>query len=234
MRLGRLVEHDERSRAYRVQRYPGVLKSVEWKRNAPVADQGELGSCTCEALVSTLAADPMYRPFHKRYPRVSLDHSTAERLYRSATRLDEFAGAWPPDDTGSSGLAACKAARRAGYISSYRWCFGIEDVLSALMTGPVMIGVNWYDDMFSPDNDGRLMVGGRVAGGHEVCLTGLDFDNYRVWLTNSWGPSWGVGGRAWLAWTALERLLGEQGDAVVPMGPPRCPGLFDWIRDLFR
>jgi len=214
MRLGRLVEHDERSRAYRVAPVTAELRSVRWWRHAPITDQGELGSCTCEALVSAMACTPAYEPVMRRHPRLVLDHRLAERLYRVATQVDAFPGAWPPDDTGSSGLAACKAARRAGYVSGYRWGFGLDDTLSALRAAPVMLGVRWYEGMDAPSWSGEARVYGSLRGGHEVCLTGIDVDAKRVWFDNSWGEAWGVDGRAWMSWSTLEELLAEDGDAV--------------------
>lgn len=214
MRLGRLVEHDERSRAYRVPPSVAPLKSVRHWRHAPITDQGELGSCTCEALVSAMACTPAYEPIMRRYPRLVLDHHLAERLYRVATQVDAFPGAWPPDDTGSSGLAACKAAQRAGYVSGYRWGFGLDDTLQALQNGPVMLGVRWFEGMDNPSADGEIRPTGALRGGHEVCLTGINADARRVWLDNSWGESWGVDGQAWLSWSDLADLLDQDGDAV--------------------
>lgn len=228
--FGRLVEHDERSRAYRVVRGLDEIRSVRHWRHADITDQGALGSCTCEALVGALACDPAYPPFRRRFPKVALTHGLAERLYRSATRLDAFDGAWPPDDTGSSGLAACKAARKAGYIGGYRWCFGLPDVLYALQGGPVMVGVRWYAGMSEPDSSGRVRPTGGLLGGHEVCLTGLEVETQRVWFDNSWGESWGIDGRAWISWTDLDELLEQDGDAVVPTPVVTVPSWWQRVR----
>jgi C1A family cysteine protease len=44
-----------------------------------------------------------------------------------------------------------------------------------------------------------------------------DVDGQRTLLRNSWGTGWGLDGHAWLAWTALDSLLGDGGDVVQPV-----------------
>ena len=56
---------------------------------------------------------------------------------------------------------------------------------------------------------------GAVAGGHEVCLIGVNVENELVTVLNSWGPSWGQQGTARMRWSVLGGLLEQQGDATV-------------------
>jgi len=209
-RLARHVEHDERSRNYPARTAP--LRTVHHRHYGRVLDQGSTGSCTGNALVDCL----MTTPLHKT-GRV-LTEGDAVKVYSLATQLDSIPGQYPPTDTGSSGLSACKAAVKLGLISGYRHAFGLDDCLAALVLSPVMIGINWYESMFTPDADGLLTVSGKVAGGHEVALVGLDVRKRLVTVQNSWGPSWGKHGRAYLSFDDLGRLLAEQGDVTVPVG----------------
>ena len=48
--LGRLIEHDERSRRYAFDASKVKLASVHHERRVPVLDQGDLGSCTGNAM----------------------------------------------------------------------------------------------------------------------------------------------------------------------------------------
>jgi hypothetical protein len=165
-------------------------------------------------MVSAVASDGRTVPWW-----FDLDTPGAERIYSKATHVDPFPGEWPPEDTGSSGLAACKAAKSFGLISGYSWAFGLEEVLAALVLRPVMIGIDWWSSFDEPDPDGRISIrpGATVRGGHEICLDEIDAEHGRVWFTNSWGDGWAHKGRAWMSWATLGQLLADGGDAVVPV-----------------
>jgi C1A family cysteine protease len=182
------------------------------EHHGPVLDQGSIGSCTGFAAVQALNTGPLYAG------RV-LGAVDGYGLYAQATLLDAWDGAWPGEDTGSSGLAVAKAARRCGLVRGYRHAFGLKHALAALTIAPLIIGIPWYEGMFEPTGDGFLELAGEVAGGHEIAVVGLDYDGEYVVILNSWGPSWGASGRAKLRWTALGRLLSEGGDATI-LGPP--------------
>ena len=143
-------------------------------------------------------------------------------LYEAATRLDSIRGAYPPDDTGSTGLAVAKAAKNAGLISGYKHATSITAALSALQTGPVITGVNWYEGFDEPDASGRVSIAGSVRGGHEFVVDGYDADAGLVYAHNSWGTSWGLAGRFCFSVDDWTRLLSEDGDVTqfVPVTQP--------------
>lgn len=207
--LGRLQEHDERSRAYMAPR-AGAPQTVTWQRFAKCFDQGQLGCCTGAAMAGLL----MTAPFHVEGRRLRM--GAARGLYSRATHIDAFDGAWPPQDTGSSGLAVAKAAKELGWINGYSHAFGLDHALGALAVGPVITGVPWYDSMDTPDRYGVLRVTSRarVVGGHEFLVMGCDVEKQRVRIANSWGRGWGENGYAWLPWDVWGRLLGEGGDVT--------------------
>lgn len=202
--FGRTVWHDEASRAFPAEQ-AGALSSVVHVTRGALLDQGDLGSCTAHAAAHALNTEPLVGA------RRLLDERDALALYGQATALDPFPGSFPPDDTGSSGLAVAKAARRAGMIREYRHAFGVDHVLGALVRGPVIVGVGWRRAMMHPGPGGLL----EVVGGHEVCLVGLDVDTRLVLGVNSWGTSWGMGGYFRLRFEDLGTLLADQGDATV-------------------
>lgn len=226
MPCGRHVRHDSRSKRYPVTAAPlGTLKSVRHGRFIPILDQGQIGSCTGNAMEGALgsggffAAIPLTSKARPVVGDATADERQAVDLYSAATRLDSFRGVYPPTDTGSDGLSVCKAAKRAGLISGYEHALSLEAALTALAKNPIIIGINWYDTFDSPGSDGRIAIGAGadVRGGHEVVLTELDVENRVVWLDNSWSPSWGVQGRACMTWDTLGRLLDEEGDATAPV-----------------
>lgn len=209
-RLGRHVEHDERSRSFAFAApQPMPVRDVVWRRLVPAYDQGNLGSCTANALCGALST----RPYRHRF--VS-QHRTIIPVYSEATRLDTFPGDYPPNDTGSSGLAVAKAALRRGWISRYEHVFAFDALLQALMVGPVIVGTDWHVGMFNAEPDGRVRPIGNTAGGHEYQAFGVDATERRIWFFNSWGTGWGVGGgRFYMTFADFVDLLSNQGDATV-------------------
>jgi len=206
--LGRHVEHDERSRAFAVAAAAAPLKSVLHLRHVPIFDQGDLGSCTGNAAAGCMATGPW---------KIRTSEKTAVQLYERATQLDSIAGAYPPDDTGSSGLAVMKAVRERGWITGYHHAFSMHAALIALQHTPVIVGVNWYEGFDRPDAHGLLSIAGSVRGGHEPYLLGCDVDAHTVRGANSWGPDWADHGYFEWTWDVFDRLLHEQGDVTVPV-----------------
>lgn len=209
--FGRRLEpdHDERSRAFLAPQAV-VLRTVLHERQGPVLDQEDIGACTGFAAAGALNTGPL-----RTSGRPLLTSWEAAGLYAVASTLDPWDGSWPGQDTGSSGLAVAKAARKGGLVSGYRHAFGINQALAALVLGPVLVGIAWHEAMMDPDEDGLLHAKGPIVGGHEVCLIGLDVDAEQVTVLNSWGSSWGNGGTARMRWATLADLLADGGDATV-------------------
>jgi hypothetical protein len=206
-RLGRHIEHDERSRSFPAPRAAQVV-SVTHERRCPPFDQGDTGSCTGNAEAGLLMTDPYFVAGR------DLSETDAVTLYEKATHLDQIAGSYPPDDTGSSGLAAMKAAKALGYITGYQHAFGLQHALEALVLAPVITGVSWYEGFDNPGADGLVSISGAVRGGHEFEMVGIDADARTVRACNSWGPAWGDGGYFQFTWDTWDQLLQEQGDVT--------------------
>lgn len=217
-RLGRHVRHDPRSLRYPFRAPTIELVSRRWSTDqTPILDQGNLGSCTGNATVAALLCDNRnpYNMSLTSEQKSALNEELAIRLYSEATAIDTFPGVYLPDDTGSDGLSVAKAAQNFGYISGYSHAFSLQDVLGALTTAPVILGIMWYEGFDEPARDGKISKTGELRGGHEICLDEIDVANQTVWFRNSWSPYWGVRGRAYMTWDTLTELLHEQGDATV-------------------
>lgn len=208
--LGRLVDHDPRSRNFPAPASTAAHKAVLHAMHGGVLNQGNIGACAGNAGADALNADPLFKTGAK--PLVEKD---ALAIYSAATKLDKFAGSYPPDDTGTDANSVAKALRAMGKAKSWSHAFGLEHVLDALQLKPVMLGINWYEDMFNPNSAGQVHPTGALAGGHETLIRGDDPVAKMVRIRNSWGKSWGVGGDYFLSYADLETLLGESGDALV-------------------
>lgn len=219
-RLNRLVEFDERSKNFPVRELlppKAPLISRTWSAGT-ILDQLAEGSCVGNAFAKDAASYPV--------PVGGITETTAVALYRLAQKLDQF-----PDDVpyeGTSTLGGVKAYQQMGFATSYRWGFNVDDVLATLSNlGPVIIGINWYESMYDTLPNGLVEVSGNLAGGHCICLTGHWLGKmfrgeakprHVVEWTNSWGPSYGLNGRGYIAPEDLDVLLRQQGECCVPMG----------------
>jgi hypothetical protein len=217
--LGRHVNHDPRSLRYAfpefsVDQMP-TYEAVDHQRHVPVFDQGQLGSCTGNAAVGCTGTGAFYDVLEDSSPTFTWNEDGAIACYEAATALDPFPGTYPPDDTGSDGNSVALALKNAGMISGYTHALSYDAAMQALQLQPVIFGLNWYESMFTPGQDGTLRVTGSLAGGHEVVLSAFDPHTARVRIDNSWGAGWGLNGSAWLQLADFKKLLKEDGDVTV-------------------
>jgi hypothetical protein len=216
--LGRVVEHDPLSRnfVHNAAAKPLVKKTTRWATHAPVLDQKSLGSCTGNAMAGWLNTD--YGQQKHRAPQYLVEED-AVQLYSLATTLDNAPGKYPPNDTGSSGNAVAKAARKLGYLSGYTWTFSLNGFLAALQTQPVVVGTAFYAGMEDPNTRGIVRPIGQLEGGHEYLMIGVDYGSAMLEFVNSWSDQWGVRGHAYISITDFGRLLTDRnmpGDVTAP------------------
>lgn len=204
-RLGRLIQFDERSRAFPIRSTGRQPRSYTW-RGGPVTDQGREGACVGHGWTGELTARPV---------PVSLPDPAgyAHALYKRCQQIDP----WPGEDyDGTSVLAGAQELKARGLIGGYRWAFTFDALLDAVgFYGPVVLGVPWYESMYDAPG-GRVSVAGRMVGGHCILARGVSLKRREVLLRNSWGAGWGVGGDAAISFDDLARLLREDGEAVIP------------------
>jgi hypothetical protein len=230
-RLARLRQFDERSRNFPIMATVGTTKqprSYTWRCDQYL-DQGSEGACVGFSMTHELAARP-----------AEVKHLSApfarEQVYWEAQKIDPWpGGAYPGAEgqyEGTSVLAGAKMLKRLGYIDAYRWAFGLDDLVMAVgYKGPAVLGVAWYEGMFDIAACGHLHIIGQMAGGHAIMCKGVNVKDKTFTLHNSWGPRWGNGGDALIHWDEMDRLLHEQGEAVIPMGRHR-PGILGALAKL--
>lgn len=209
--FGRLEQFDERSRQYPIRTVVEGKKprAYTWRCNLSL-DQGPDGACVGFAWTHELAA----RPAEVK----NLGYGFAKGLYYEAQRRDHWeGGAYPGADPfyeGTSILAGAKVAQVAGYIGSYRWAFGLDDlILGVGYNGPAVIGVNFYERMMAPDSDGYVRPTGQVLGGHAMLVTAVNPRLEMFRIKNSWGSKWGYHGDCFITFKDMDKLLYEDGEA---------------------
>ncbi len=210
-RLGRHVRHDPRSRDFEAERAAAVVNVTHQATGLPL-DQGQIGSCTANALCGALDSAPDFGGGS------ALTEQDAVSLYELETQME--GEPYPPNDPGGSGLMVCKAARQRGLITSYTHAFGLQHALEALVLRPVITGISWHSSFDTPDASTGLVEiapDATIRGGHEIVADQIDAGSELVWFWNSWGTSYGVGGRFCMTFATWEQLLQNQGDVTVPL-----------------
>jgi Papain family cysteine protease len=204
----RLDGKDERSRQFQAPLAEDI-RTVMHQHYGPVLSQW-VGSCTGHSATQNLNC----RPLHVSRTGYKND-GVAMTIYEHATTIDPWPGNYPPTDTGSSVLAAAKATQHYGYISSYRWAFGYDQMLAALMQRPVVIGTVWLDNMFHANRVGFLDASGPIVGGHAYLVIGYSRVFKYFTILNSWGIGFGRKGKARIKADDMRRLIEDDGEAVV-------------------
>lgn len=148
-----------------------------------------------------------------RVAGVILNMDDAHKFYHYASIFDPFDGEWPPDDTGSSGLAAAKAAKKLGLGGEYRHVFGgADEVVQLIMLNrAVNVGTWWYEGMLTPMARQVIEPVGPKVGGHQYLARGYDAPRDEVIIRCWWGSYRDVR----IKRKHLNELLMDDGDAHI-------------------
>lgn len=215
-RLARVIQFDERSKNFPIRAVieNTTPRSYTWSC-ATHLDQGNEGACVGFSMAHELIAKPVViAGINAKFAR--------ENIYWQAQRNDQWPGGEYPGGSpkyeGTSVLAGIQTLQKLGYVTEYRWAFGLDDLVLAVgRKGPAVLGINWYEGMFDVQKDGYVRVSGNIAGGHAILCKGVNIPKKYFTLHNSWGPSWGVNGDAKISWADMDKLLKDSGEAVIPL-----------------
>ncbi len=191
----------------------------------PVFDQGELGSCTANALCGAMGfihpgfiGSRLQLYFSERKVEHSVDQDSGAQLRDGVKVLNQLGVApetlWPYDITKFTDTPPANVFKAAAEhkVNTYKRLAGRNDYRSCLAAGfPFVIGITVYESFESESvaKDGIVPMPSRddqMVGGHAVCVIGYDShlklgangvgDYYEV--RNSWGSKWGDEGNFWL------------------------------------
>jgi C1A family cysteine protease len=195
----------------------------------PVYDQGQLGSCTANAIAGALQFDELKEKLPNPFVPSRLF------IYYNERVIEGTVGS----DSGAQLRDGVKAAAKLGVCPETEWPYDINkfidkpppqafsdarhdlasnylripQVLSqmkgCLAAGyPFVFGFTVYQSFESPAVATSGMVpmpkpAEKVLGGHAVCAVGYDDSQQAFIVRNSWGPKWGKKGYCFMPYTYL-------------------------------
>jgi hypothetical protein len=179
------------------------LTSRYWDANMWWGNQGNTPQCVGYAWAHWIADGPVVHSGVQ--PPVN-----PKLIYQQAQLVDE----WPGTNyNGTSVRGGAKYLNSTGKIGNYYWAYDVQTLVNTLLQiGPVVVGTNWYNNMFYPNSNGVISIGGSLAGGHAYVINGVDTVNKLFRIKNSWGVKWGKSGHAFISFTDMTRLINERGE----------------------
>lgn len=209
-RLGRQKVHDPASRGWPLSM---GLDRTNWRNKRIRVYDPRPNPNQCHGECTGVAKAVQFNAVHNRVKGHVLRMDTAHKIYSLASTLDPWPEHWPPDDSGSSGLASAKAAQQLNLGGPYHHVFrGADEVVQLIQDGKaVSIGTWWMWDMFEPDDDGIIEPTGGRAGGHQYIGRGYEVERDLILLRCWWGEFRDV----WIRRNHLNDLIMDGGDAHV-------------------
>jgi len=201
---GRIVLPDSRDSGYLLslpKRVSGLRSYRNWYSRGWHGNQGSDSSCVGYGWSHWLHTSP-FRQF-----------LNPTGIYKLAQYLDNWEG---ENYFGTSVRAGAKVLSWLGAIGEYKWTLDANVITyHILTTGPVVIGVQWYEGMSYPNKDGVMSISGKLLGGHCVCVVGYNSKTELFTIKNSYGEEWGNNGYGYLLLEDLQTLLSRDGEACV-------------------
>lgn len=184
---------------------PAPSGSKDWTDKQQL-DQGNTGHCVGFGGAQFHNCEP--------YPGV-YTNDDGHKLYYECKVLDGE----PKAEDGSYVHTLAKALKNRGLISTYVWASTTDDIKAWVVNkGPVVVGTDWYNDMFYPENfSGYLKPTGGLAGGHCWLIVGYSASEDAFHMQNSWGTGWGVNGYSKIKVADFAKLLNADGEAMASL-----------------
>lgn len=199
----------------------GFPSSVDLRGQFPaVYDQGQLGSCTANALAGAIEyqlarekLDSVFTPsrlfiyYYERAERGTIPFdsgaSIREGVQAISTQGYPPESVWPYDPSQFAVTPDAQAqAAATGHKLFQAFCLqqNLDHIRSSLADQePVVFGMTVFESFESPavaaSGDVPLPTPAEATiGGHAMLIVGYDDASSSFWVRNSWGESWGIAG----------------------------------------
>ena len=121
----------------------------------------------------------------------------------------------PGMQNGTSVRTIANVGRNLGMWSNYAFATDVKTIYDWILnSGPIILGTNWYNNMFVPDADHIIHCIGDLAGGHAWVGIGVDLNLGFIDGLTSWGPDFGDNGRFRIPLDEFWGLFAKQGEAI--------------------
>jgi hypothetical protein len=219
--IGRGVAIDKRDKNYLIKNSsiytstPVKTTGIKyWDDEQWWGNQGSTSECVAYAWTHWLEDGPILQP---STPQPIVNPNS---IYREAQKIDE----WPGENyNGTSVRAGAKVLQSQGFIKNYYWAYDVQTLINTVLNiGPVVVGTNWYNNMFRPNpSTGIMSIRGRLVGGHAYIINGVDTTRQLFRIKNSWGKNWGLNGRAFISFRDMQILIRHRGEVCLATEIPK-------------
>ena len=224
-----LPDHRDHSYAAPLVNLGKLPDKVDLRPNCPpVYDQGQLGSCTANAIAGAIEFGRMkehkqdvvpsrlFIYYNERVMEGTVNSDSGamirDGIKSVATDGDAPETEWPYDITKFTEKPPAKVysdAKQYKVLQYQRVPRNLTQMKGCLASGyPFVFGFSVYESFESPDvaKTGQVSMPGsneQEVGGHAVVAVGYDDSQQRFIVRNSWGGDWGIAGYFTMPYTYL-------------------------------
>lgn len=189
----------------------------------PVYDQGELGSCTANALSGNIEfihggvmPSRLFIYYNERSIEHNVDTDSGAQIRDGIKSLVKYSVCpeviWPYNVSEFTNKPSpqCYSEAKQDIVKTYlRLSNSLKQLKTCLANGfPFVFGITVYESFEADDVSKSGIIpmpkpDEECLGGHAIMCVGYDDEKKMFLVRNSWGDSWGIGGYCWMPYDYL-------------------------------